>query len=195
MAVWLLVWGKNTIGDIQETAQFLTSQTIDIPLDLDFLSKINLINPQNEIVAIDTVYRKELWEVKIKKDVIQLSYDLPCSNGHHYTYPHWRFSVYFFKDIISFSGSYLHFSSWYEICLNENLKNGWLSVIRAIYRYLNTEKIIFFTEWGFGWEDAESFDELRDYVTQNPERVADNLSALENTEKLYFETLINTTNL
>ena len=139
-------------------------------------------------VRIDHIYKPELWNFEIKENYVRLFYDLTSNDMYNYGYSNWRFSVYFYKDVISFSGPFNHFSSWYSICRDENLKQGWLSVIKSVYSYLQADKVIFFTEWGFDFEGSESFLELENYASKHPKLIASasDLKELENNEKLYI---------
>jgi hypothetical protein len=60
MAVWLLVWGKSEIKNLDEVAKFLTKTPIDIPVDLEFLSETEIVDSTSEKVLLDCHYRHEL---------------------------------------------------------------------------------------------------------------------------------------
>lgn len=186
MAVWLLTWGKNKIGDLEQTASFVNQQPIDISLNLSFLSGLTITNYKNEDVVLDTDYKNNLWRLECNNESIKLIYKLPSSDDtDHDEYSGWHFGVWFYKDIIQFSGPFDYFSKWYYFFEDENLVKGWTEVIKSIYTYLEVKDIVFFTEWSFGHEDSEGYFELEEWMKLKPERLANKLDDLKDPDKIF----------
>ena len=134
MAVWLIVWGNNKLGNFEKTDSFLREKKIHIPLDLTFLSKVES-NFLHEKVELDSVYDDNLWDLAISNDTIHLTYQL--SNHAESMYKDndvWKFSICLQNDIISFKGPFRHFSDWSYIFSNDSLREGWAKVIQTIYK-------------------------------------------------------------
>ncbi len=189
MAVWLMVWGHNKFDNLEQTAKVLDNQKIDIPLDLTFLSKVKH-DELGENVELDFIYNDNLWELTISDDIIILKYLLTNKAKRLYNDSRvWEFGVSFYKDIISFSGSFRHFSSWCDIISDKMLRDGWSKVIQTIFAYFGVENIIYFTEWGFGYEDVEKFNEIDDWIKLNPQNIVSDLSKIDDYNKIFIQKL------
>jgi hypothetical protein len=126
----------------------------------------------------------------MKENYIQLIYRLsdhsPIELDKH---TRWHFGITFYKDVIEFIGPFDHFSSWWLVCENENLAKGWSNVVQAIYTFLGVEKVIYFTEWGFLYKEAEGYGELDEWTKTKPENLANDLRELVDFDKIHVQTL------
>ncbi|MCU0470309.1 MAG: hypothetical protein MUF58_17085 [Arcicella sp.] len=189
MAVWLVAWGQNKLGDIERTVEILSNKKIDIVLDLNFLSNFKSDLPYQE-VDLDAVYKEKLWQLSVSNGSISLTYHL--SNNAKRIYndnSRWSFGVRFHDDIISFTGAFSHFSDWSNFYSNKILREGRVKVIQDIYEFLEVEKIIYFTEWGIGYEDMKTFSEMEDWIKLNPNNIVNDLSELNECNKVFIQNL------
>jgi hypothetical protein len=122
MAVWLVVWGKNAIGDLDDTRKYLSSLTLDKPLDLAFLNNLDEVSLWGDKLRVDSAYNPDFWEFQDRGTSLRLTYKLPSSWDFRYNNTCWEFSLCFKHDIISFTGSGEHYGVPDKLDSKDNLK-------------------------------------------------------------------------
>lgn len=136
MAVWLQVYGKKELPQETEGKLELCKKIFsEFDLDLSFLSGEFDVDDKFE-------YRKNLWMMKSELNRLNIPL-LICE------YPLAEFNslkVILFDTTIVFLGPFVHFQYVSALLENQDLREGYQTVIQTIFKALGVKEVIYCTE-------------------------------------------------
>lgn len=219
MAVWLVIWGRNphNLND-EKVVEELKERIKKVELNFDFLAYNFSVNPSFDIdfdrenLTMERIkaYIKERQAKALPREDWIVKYNPENWKVIEHEDGWLGFTYYFYEidkkenkygdcfsfslnhNIGNFNGVFKTFSSWNELSINvhENLRKGWLQVIRTLFRHFDITQLVYFSEWGFGYEDCEDFDELINYIEQHPERIVSEFEDFYDFQAFYLENLL-----
>ncbi|RFS15084.1 hypothetical protein [Emticicia sp. C21] len=219
MAVWLVVWGRNPhdLRD-KKVVEELKERIKKVELNFDFLAYFSLVNPIHNqgfdentefVQGINEYYKRKQSKFLNKESQIKKynpdNWEIDENEGHRISFKYYfddlntindksiadSFKLFLRSNICCFIGDFDTFSKWFELCANshEKLREGWQELIRTLFRLFDVKQAIYFSEWGFGDEDCESFDELLQWIEERPEKIIHKLEDLYKGDEFYIENL------
>lgn len=170
MAVWMQVFGQNTISKELNTIMEYSQETFPkLQLDFSFLENEIKIEPRHRKLRDNYyIYNNKNWhfafgENYLKNKFVKIRYPFSEEKDGYSD----AINILVYNDMIELTGIADHFQNWWHLGENRKVENGYRTLVKEIFLQFGSTIAFYCSEWCIAGEDLDlNFSDILSYVDE-----------------------------
>jgi hypothetical protein len=175
---------KTIDGRVEECNQVLKTLELDLAFLRGTLEPKTVFEASHKKLKSDFwAYKKSNWVVEALERAVAVYYPLYENTDDKYD----SIRLFLSKDTLSISGPFDHFSHYGTIAQEEPLKSGYQTLVRHICKGFKVKEVVYFSEWCYSTDDFDTYQELKAYLKEIPEKQVQELNQIWYGQEYHIE--------